>query len=83
MWTTLFFIVGLIQVCYFVYGLAKFLRRHCCMKRVDMKARYGEGSWALVTGASDGIGKEYSLQLAKEGFNICLVSRTRSKLEAV
>lgn len=46
-------------------------------------ARYGKGSWALVTGASDGIGAEYCMQLAKEGFNICLVSRTRSKLEAV
>ena len=48
-----------------------------------MQARYGRGSWALVTGASDVIGAEYSIQLAREGFNICLVSRTRSKLEAV
>ena len=35
----------------------------------------------MVTGASDGIGKEYSLQLAAKGFNIVLVSRTKSKLE--
>jgi len=35
----------------------------------------------VVTGASDGIGKEYSLQLAAKGFNIVLVSRTKSKLE--
>ena len=34
-----------------------------------------------MTGASDGIGKEYSLQLAAKGFNIVLVSRTKSKLE--
>ncbi|RPB17636.1 NAD(P)-binding protein [Morchella conica CCBAS932] len=39
-----------------------------------------KGSWALVTGASDGIGKEFSLQLAAKGFNILLVSRTESKL---
>ena len=39
-----------------------------------------KGSWALVTGASDGIGKEYALQLAAKGFNIVLVSRTESKL---
>lgn len=40
-----------------------------------------KGSWALVTGASDGIGKEYATQLASRGFNIILVSRTRSKLQ--
>ena len=39
--------------------------------------------WAVVTGASDGIGKEFCLQLARMGFNICLVSRTPTKLKAV
>ncbi|PGH00891.1 long-chain 3-oxoacyl-CoA reductase [Blastomyces parvus] len=42
-----------------------------------------KGSWALVTGASDGIGKEFSLQLARAGYNILLVSRTTSKMAAV
>ncbi|KAL9122756.1 MAG: hypothetical protein Q9187_000695 [Circinaria calcarea] len=42
-----------------------------------------KGSWALVTGASDGIGREFALQLARRGFNILLVSRTASKLNAV
>ena len=37
----------------------------------------------MVTGASDGIGKEFATQLAKHGFNIVLVSRTQSKLAAV
>lgn len=48
-------------------------------------AKYGanKGNWAVITGASDGIGKEYAFQLAKKGFNIVLVSRTQSKLEAV
>ncbi|PGH10983.1 3-ketoacyl-CoA reductase [Helicocarpus griseus UAMH5409] len=41
------------------------------------------GSWVLVTGGSDGIGKEFSLQLARAGYNILLVSRTASKLDAV
>lgn len=41
------------------------------------------GSWALITGASDGIGKQYALQLAKAGFNVILVSRTASKLQAL
>lgn len=83
MWEILFFIVGLIHVAYFVWGFMDLIRKHCLLKRHKMLDRYGEGSWALVTGASDGIGAEYCIQLAREGFNICLVSRTRAKLEAV
>jgi 17beta-estradiol 17-dehydrogenase / very-long-chain 3-oxoacyl-CoA reductase len=47
--------------------------------------KYGakSGSWAVVTGASDGIGKAYCLELAKRGFNVVLVSRTKSKLDDV
>lgn len=47
---------------------------------IDFK-KYGK--WALVTGATDGIGKEYARSLAKRGLNIILVSRTLSKLETV
>lgn len=47
-------------------------------------SKYGErGSWAVVTGASDGLGKEFAVQLASKGFNIVLVSRTQSKLDAL
>ncbi|KAF2188578.1 NAD(P)-binding protein [Zopfia rhizophila CBS 207.26] len=41
------------------------------------------GSWALITGASDGIGKEFALALASKGYNLILVSRTESKLESL
>jgi 17beta-estradiol 17-dehydrogenase / very-long-chain 3-oxoacyl-CoA reductase len=34
-----------------------------------------------VTGATDGIGKAYTHELAKRGFNIILLSRTYSKLD--
>ena len=47
-------------------------------------SKFGKkGTWAVVTGASDGIGKEYALQLAAKGFNIVLISRTQSKLDAL
>ncbi|SPN98489.1 probable Very-long-chain 3-oxoacyl-CoA reductase [Cephalotrichum gorgonifer] len=46
--------------------------------------KYGKpGTWAVVTGASDGLGKEFATQLASKGFNLVLVSRTASKLEAL
>ncbi|KAA8564187.1 hypothetical protein MFRU_065g00230 [Monilinia fructicola] len=45
---------------------------------------YGKkGTWAVVTGASDGLGKEYAIQLAQKGFNIVLISRTESKLQTL
>ena len=39
------------------------------------------GDWAVVTGATDGIGKGFVEELASRGMNIVLVSRTQSKLE--
>ena len=41
------------------------------------------GKWALVTGATDGIGKAYAFALAKKGLNIVLVSRSPAKLKNV
>ena len=41
------------------------------------------GKWAVVTGATDGIGKAYSLALAKKGMSVCLISRTEEKLQTV
>ncbi|KAF8756575.1 Very-long-chain 3-oxoacyl-CoA reductase [Rhizoctonia solani] len=40
------------------------------------------GAWAVVTGATDGIGREFASQLAKAGFNILIASRTQEKLDA-
>lgn len=34
----------------------------------------------MVTGSTDGIGREYAKQLANRGINIVLISRTKSKL---
>ena len=42
-----------------------------------------EGRRVLVTGASDGIGREVALQAGAAGAHVLLVSRTREKLEAV
>jgi len=38
-------------------------------------------TWAVVTGATDGIGRCFAEQLAEKGFNIVLLSRTKEKLE--
>ncbi|KAJ1921972.1 hypothetical protein H4219_000319 [Mycoemilia scoparia] len=45
--------------------------------------RFGarKGYWAVVTGCTDGIGKELTKQLAKKKFNLVLISRSQQKLE--
>lgn len=40
------------------------------------------GEWAVVTGATDGIGKAIAKQLAKRGLNLVLISRSEDKLKA-
>ncbi|PVF92752.1 NAD(P)-binding protein [Serendipita vermifera] len=39
------------------------------------------GAYAVITGATDGIGREFALQLAKAGFGVVLVSRSQGKLD--
>lgn len=40
------------------------------------------GSWAVVTGATDGIGLALAKEIAKKGVNVVLVSRSLDKLRA-
>ena len=44
---------------------------------------YGKGSWAAITGSTDGIGKGFAFYLASQGFNIVLFGRSEEKLTAV
>ncbi|MBV9391159.1 MAG: SDR family NAD(P)-dependent oxidoreductase, partial [Verrucomicrobia bacterium] len=39
------------------------------------------GPWAVVTGASDGIGRALTLELAKNGLSVVLAARNKDKLE--
>jgi len=73
--------LGFVLLLSSVFGLLGFFRRH--LRSGKSLSRYGlkDGAYAVVTGASDGIGKEYAKQLAQKGFNVVLVSRKLDSLD--
>ncbi|XP_073081920.1 inactive hydroxysteroid dehydrogenase-like protein 1 isoform X3 [Manis javanica] len=51
------------------------------VSRADLIKQYGR--WAVVSGATDGIGRAYAEELASRGLNIILISRNQEKLQMV
>lgn len=63
-----------------------FLRRSSISKYYHDHEHHSGSSvppWAIITGASDGIGKQYAYELAKRNFNIVLHGRNATKLHHV
>lgn len=80
-------VVGLVWLLQQLYRLVSIFYRHLAFQS-DWKRRWGAGGgaeqrWAVVTGCTDGIGKEYALQLADKGYAVLLVARSADKLKAV
>lgn len=76
-------LVGLYQLLRFVVYLTDFFYRFFLRPLFtrSLFAKYGsKKSWALVTGGSDGIGLEMCQQLAAQGFNIIMCSRSEDKI---
>lgn len=87
--STFLLVLSLISGSYTAFKLANFFKAlyliltpgHDLRKRYQAKS--GATPYALITGASDGVGKEFSLMLAKKGFNLLLVGRNQEKLAEV
>lgn len=64
-----------------LYGGAAFftvLLRRFCNARI---LRSVKGKWAIVTGATDGVGRGIAREFANKGINLILISRTTQRLE--
>ncbi|VDN15264.1 unnamed protein product [Dibothriocephalus latus] len=77
-----FAVIGIFAVAYRVYYFLRpfityLILRHLLSKRKDLKKA---GDWAIVTGSTDGIGKAFAHELARDGLNVLLISRSTEKL---
>jgi 17beta-estradiol 17-dehydrogenase / very-long-chain 3-oxoacyl-CoA reductase len=75
-------VVGLLVITKFFLGVAQWVYTNMIASG-NLKKYKAAGNWAVVTGASDGIGKELAKEIAKRGFNVVLVARNAAKLDAV
>ena len=82
--TAVLFALGCLSALRVIYQSLSVLLQTLVLPGVSLK-KFGakKGAWAIVTGATDGIGKEFALQLGKAGFNVLLVARNQSLLTSV
>lgn len=75
------FTVGIICLLWLLYRTIKFIYPY--IRCSDLRKYQKPGAFAVVTGATDGIGKAIAVALAGKGFNIVLHGRNEAKLQAV
>jgi short-subunit dehydrogenase len=78
-WTTTLSTIGLGTLSYLSYKLTRQATIYLLPSQLQ---RYNESgkTWALVTGATDGIGYGFCEELCSRGFNVILHGRNREKL---
>lgn len=80
LWVCFLFALGSLSALKFLAIILKWIYVNFLRPPKNLK-KYG--SWALVTGPTDGIGKSFAFQLARKGLNLVLVGRNPEKLKDV
>jgi len=73
--------LGLLIVLAQLIRLGRFIDLHNRLSNIHTYRHHS--SWALITGASDGIGLAFAHELSERGFNLILHGRNAAKLERV
>lgn len=80
LWLLLLLTLGSISLLKFTLSFLTFVYTNFLRPPKNLK-KYG--SWALVTGPTDGIGKAFAFEFARKGLNLILVGRNPDKLSDV
>ena len=75
-------LLGLIVILKIViFRVYPFVEQYILMKELDLTSRYNskDGTWALITGPSSGMGERFAHEFADRGFNLLLVGSKRTK----
>jgi short-subunit dehydrogenase len=80
------FVTGTLTLCQAASNLSPYynvlIKNSNYKSLCKIKNEYGDG-WAIVTGATSGLGYNYAKTLSHLGYNICLISRDEHKLKQV
>jgi short-subunit dehydrogenase len=77
------FVAGFVSALPFALFARGFLNARDYFEARPPALRERYGGWALVTGASAGIGAEFARALAREGFSLVLTARREERLRAL
>jgi 17beta-estradiol 17-dehydrogenase / very-long-chain 3-oxoacyl-CoA reductase len=72
-------IVGFLKLIELIFRVVWTVKRNL-RTTAALTERYGKGSWAVITGGSDGIGLAMAKKLASRHFNIVIISRNQNKM---
>lgn len=84
MLTQIILTVGSLLTLYIIHNIYVFIHVHFLHRSTLSNYNHSaQPSWALITGASDGIGRGFAEELLNRGFNVVIHGRNPTKLEGV
>ena len=69
----LIFLVGLYTIGAGIYDMTYPAITQINRAPHNLKERYGSGSWVVISGATNELGREFVTKFSREGFNILMV----------